>query len=100
MVKPLPSLIQPLLIFFSGFLVCPQEGATTITQLELVPRPSGVAELLCEFNVSVDSDAGFQLISWTKNNLRQIYTHQFDPNNLVSKTLFYFLNVVLFRYCI
>ena len=69
-------------IFLFVFLVCPQQGATTITQLELVPRPKGIVKLRCDFNVPPDpthSETGFLYIAWVIDTTRHLYSHLYDP---------------------
>ena len=82
------AFINLTLVIFCVFLVCPQQGATTITQLELVPRPEGIANLRCDFNVPPDpthTDTGFLYIAWVIDTTSQLYTHLYDPDDIVSK---------------
>ena len=84
----------------SVFLVCPQQGATTIIQMELVPRPKGVAILRCDFNVPPDpthSDTGFLYIAWVMDKTRLLYNHLYDAK-YVSKSLCISPSAVLFRH--
>ena len=82
------AFINLTLVIFCVFLVCPQQGATTITQLELVERPGGRARLRCDFNVPpdpTDPDTGFLYIAWVIDTTSQLYAHLYDPDNTVSK---------------
>ena len=88
------------MLSFSIFPVCPQQGATTITQLEPVPRPKGIARLRCDFNVPPDPsdpDTGFLYIAWVIDTTSQLYTHLYDPDNPVSKALCCFFPPLRFR---
>ena len=85
------------LISSSVFLVCPQQGATTITQIKLVPRPKGIAKLRCDFNVPPDPihpDTGFLYIAWVIDTSNQLYTHLYDPK-YVSKAVYISSSAVL-----
>ena len=88
------------MLSFSIFPVCPQQGATTITQLEPVPRPKGIARLRCDFNVPpdpTDPDTGFLYIAWVIDTTSQLYAHLYDPDNPVSKALCWFFPPLRFR---
>ena len=74
---------------FHVFLVCPQRGATTVTQMESVPRPNGIAQLRCDFKVPsnpIHHNTGFLYLTWYIHTVSEIYRHSYDPYNVVSKT--------------